>query len=135
MCRSVDRNLRRRAIPWLLAAVMPFQLLAAVYLDVLGPAHFHEDDADDHHPHRHIERHHHDHDDASVVTIRDGLAALLAMEEESAAGWSSTMLAALPAGDLPALAQAQREPIVYRQAFLQSFFPGRLERPPRAPHA
>jgi len=39
-------SLPRRAIAWLLALVMPFHVLTAVYLDVRGPAHVHVAQAD-----------------------------------------------------------------------------------------
>ena len=140
-------RLIRPTVAWLLALVMPFQVLTAVYLDLRGPAHFHvenhEDDHDHDHGHSHshsqdhVERHHHHPDDVSVVTVHDdGLLELLALEAETKSGWSGTMLVALLAGGASAqLPKMQSGLTPRREPLLQTRFLGRLERPPRIPTA
>ena len=131
----------RPAIAWLVLLAMPFHALTAVYLDRLGPAHFHLDDEaheDVHgHSHRHghdyPERHHHPADHATVVTVEDDAALTSqAPEDSTASGWSASMCVALvsaraalhPPRLLDGIAPG-REPL------LKSRFLGRLERPPR----
>ena len=120
---------------------MPFHALTALYLDRLGPAHFHFDDqAQEHaqghshrHAHDHSERHHHPADDRTVLTVEDDAAlASQAPEESTASGWSASMCVALVAPraamhppQLPDGIAPAREPL------LKSRFLGRLERPPR----
>jgi len=146
-------SLTRPAVIWLLALVMPFQVLTAVYLDLRGPAHFHvENDDDDHdrdqdhgrahdhghghthtHSQDHVERHHHHADDPSVVTVPDdSLLELLALEAENKSGWSGTMLVALLGENtLPQLPAVPGGLTPRRETLPQSPFLGRLDRPPR----
>lgn len=126
----------RLGITWLLVLLMPFQALTAVYLDVLGPAHFHFEH--DHHGslpshgQDRIERHHHHQDDLSVVTVHDdGLLEPFA-SGETPSGWSSSMLAVLSAGGASLQpSQPSNELAPRAEHFLYTRFPGRLERPPR----
>jgi len=131
----------RRAVTRLLLLVLPFHALTAVYLDLRGPAHFHhhhEVDDDDHdhpdsHDHGSVERHHHPTSDQSVVAVEDG--ATLdpnALEEGAPSGWSATMCAALvSAGSVLQLPRLADGIVPAREPYLQTRFPGRLERPPR----
>jgi hypothetical protein len=134
-----------RAVVWLLALVLPFQVLTAVYLDVIGPLHFHvEIDDHIHEPERahshlhslgegHAERHHHPPDQPGVVTVHsDGVLDPLAVEGEIKSGWSAKMLVALLAGSACfVLLTAATCLVPGREHSLKSRFPGRLERPPR----
>lgn len=135
----------RRAVTRLLLLVLPFHALIAVYLDLRGPAHFHDhhelDDHDHGHPHRHdhgtVQRHYHPAFDQSVVTVEGG--AVLdphALEEGASSGWSATMCVALvsagPSLQLPRLTDGI---VPEREPRLQTRFLGRLERPPRYPRA
>jgi hypothetical protein len=136
---------KTHAVAWLLASVMPFHVLTAVYLDVRGPAHFHvaagehdhDHDHDGGHGHSHgqdpVARHHHHPGDASVVTVHDdGLLESHVLEEETASGWSGTMLAALLAsGASPQPPRMSSAPAPRQEPLLQTRFLGRLERPPR----
>ena len=135
------------AFAWLLVLVMPFQALTAVYLDVLGPAHYHahfpaenehrHEYGHDHHGHSHgqgdVERHHHQAADSSVVTVHsDGALEFLALEAENTSGWSGSMLVTLvgeAATPQLSLMSARLTPPI--ELLLQTRFPGRLERPPR----
>ena len=110
--------------------VLPLQALTAVYLDLVGPAHFH---VGHHHGHDHVERHHHHHGDPSVVAAGDqDLLEQLALKEETAPGWSSTMVAAVAPDRVSlALADTSQVPVPRLELRLQTRFPGRLERPPR----
>jgi hypothetical protein len=137
--RNVARHARTTVV-WLVALLTPFQGLTAVYLDVLGPAHFHAGhDDDDHHDrgqvHSHgqgqVEHHHHHPHDSSVVTVHDGLPSQLALEEEIASGWSGIMLVALVTSASPQLPEMRDGLTPSREPLLKTRFPGRLERPPR----
>ena len=151
------KSLMCRAIIWLLALIMPFQVLTAVHLDVRGPLHFHVEGGHGKHHHdsgperergsshdyghylphfhgqHHVERHHHHPHDSSVVTVRDhGLSEPLALKAEITPGWSATMLAALLATSALLLLRATPGGLMPRpELLLQTRFPGRLERPPR----
>jgi hypothetical protein len=137
----------RCAVIWLLALLLPFQALTAVYLDMRGPAHVHvDDDAHHHHGHDHahahlhphahgkhrVERHHHRYDDPSVVVVHDGgTRDSQAAEMENKPGWSATMLAALPAGAALLLPRMLSVLSPRPQPVPRTRYPGRLERPPR----
>jgi hypothetical protein len=108
---------RSRTLAWVLALVLPFQALTAVYLDVRGPAHHH------HHPHDH-----------SVVAIHDhGVPGSPALEEEGRSGWwSATMLVALTANDGSLqLLQPSNGVAPIQSPRFKTRFPMGLERPPR----
>ena len=131
----------RPAIAWLVLLAMPFHALTAVYLDRLGPAHFHLDDEQHEHArgdssrhgHDHSERHHHPADDPTVVALEDDPAlASQAPEESTASGWSASMCVALVAPRAAMHPPRLPDGIVpAREPLLKSRFLGRLERPPR----
>jgi hypothetical protein len=147
----------RFAVVWLLSLLVPFQVLIAAYLDVLGPAHFHVGRQHDGHrhdrlperqrgtnpdhghyiPHFHaqhqVERHHHHPHDPSVVTVLDhGLSESLALKDETAPGWSATMLVVLLAIGASLLLRTLSGGLTPQPETLpKTRFPGRLERPPR----
>ena len=119
---------------------MPFHALTAVYLDLLGPAHFHLDDQmheHDHgqshsHDHAHPERHRHHPGDDTVVTAEDDAGLGSQPEEGAASGWSATMCAVLASAGAAAL-HLPRLPggiIPDGEPLLQTRFIGPLERPP-----
>jgi hypothetical protein len=130
-----------RVVTWLLVLAMPFHVLTAVYLDFLGPAHFHVDDETDEHAHGHahahghdhFERHHHHPNDPTVVAAEeDALLDALAFDESTASGWSATMVAALVAADAALhLPQSPSGLAPGQDPLLHTRFLGRLERPPR----
>ena len=147
----------RSTVIWLLALLMLFQVLTAVYLDVRGPAHVHvKSDHSEHRHHRgpdsdrgqrdyghylphfhvqhhHVERHHHHPADPSVVTVRDHapLESFM-LKEETTTGWSAAMLAALLAsGALLLLTRLPGGLALRPDSLLQTRSLGRLERPPR----
>jgi hypothetical protein len=133
------RHVPSRSIAWLLALLLPFQALTALYLDVHGPLHFHvaADDHDHHggHAHAHGDRHHHHANDVSVVRLdeENRFGPLAALEHESNPGWSATMLAALTAGvSMLQTPNATGSPVLSHVCPLRTRFPSRLERPPRS---
>jgi hypothetical protein len=145
----------RECVVAVLLVVLPFQSMAAVLLDLQGPAHVHAgalgDDDDHHHDdhdgghdqpqvrHRHddvaahdhhhgpFDRHHHDADDTTVVMVdEDG-------GDDRAGGWSATLVAAMPAS--PALQCAARRPEGFAPddaACFRTRVPGLPDRPPRS---
>jgi hypothetical protein len=121
------------AVAWLVLLAMPFHLLTAVYLDLLGPTHFHlEHGLHDHDPSHgpgHPQRHHHSAGDETVVTVADDARA---PGEGNAPGWSATACVGL--ASTSAWLQLARRPndIAPDRSFhLQTRSLGRLERPPR----
>ena len=128
-----------RTLAWLLALVLPFQGLTAVYLDVRGPAHFHVeiDDADHDQAHSHgqngvAHHHHHPHDHSVVAVHEHGVPDSSALEEEGRSGWSATMLVAATANDgWLQLLRLSHSVTPTRSPPLPTHFPARLERPPR----
>lgn len=133
----------RRAVAWLGLLLIPCHILTALYLDLLGPAHFHldhelhehDDSAHHHHEHRHIhaEQHTHPLDDATVVMVDDDASFESHAPEESATtGGAAASFLALVSGGLPSGLQlcsigVQAAP----ESLPESRFPERLERPPR----
>lgn len=121
------------AVAWLVALAMPFHVLTAVYLDVLGPPHFHlDDELHDHHDSHgpdHLQRHHHSAVDGTVVTIADDTRA---PEEGSVSGWSATACLGLAStGAWLPLARRSNDLAPDRSFRLHTRSLGRLERPPR----
>ena len=125
------------AVAWLIALVMPFQALTAVYLDVQGPAHFHvyHDDHDHEHSHgpHHVEHHHHHPHDHSVVAVHEhGVPDSPALEEQERSGWSATMLVALAAEGAALQVPEPSNGVASLPSLpLKTRFPAGLERPPR----
>jgi hypothetical protein len=127
----MSRNGKARLLAWLVAAVLPFQALTAVYLDVRGPGHVHVGGGAGH-SHDGIGHHYHASDDASVVLIHDGSLLQAALEDETSSGRSSLQLSALPAGAAPSFHPRTRShAAIFRSTFPQPQPPQRLERPPR----
>jgi hypothetical protein len=129
----------RSAVTWLVLLTIPFHALTAVYLNLLGPAHFHLDDEmhEHSHGHDHPARHHHHAGDPTVVTVDDDASLdSLALEEGTASGWSATMCTALVSACAALhLPRVRNGMAPGRESLLQTRFLGRLERPPRFHHA
>src|SRR5262245_50219632 len=128
----MSRNTGGRSclLAWLLAAVLPFQALTAVYLDVRGPGHVHVGGSAGH-SHDGIGHHYHASDDASVVLIHDGSLLQAALEDE-ASGRSSLRLSALPADDSASSPLRTRaRPVPSCDTWPQSVSLQCLQRPPR----
>lgn len=149
----VFRRPVRAAVVALLLVVLPFQSIAAVLLDLHGPAHVHLDahedhdhehdhDEDDDHDHPHdaghahdaahdhdhgpFDRHHHHPDDATVVMVDEGGG------DERAAGWSATLCAAMPASPALECALSRRDRFLSGpDAHFRTRIPGLPDRPPR----
>ena len=124
-------------VAWLVLLAMPFHVLTAVYLDVLGPTHFHlehglHDDDQSHGP-GHPQRHHHSAGDEAVVAVGDDARA---PEEGNAPGWSATACVGLAStGAWPHLARLPNNSASDRSLRLPTRSLGRLERPPRVASA
>jgi hypothetical protein len=117
------------AVAWLVALAMPFHVLTAVYLGVLGPPHFHLQDELDAHGPGHPQRHHHSASDGTVVIVADDARA---PEEGNASGWSATACLGLAStGAWLPLARRSNDLAPERSFRLQTCSLGRLERPPR----
>src|SRR5262245_32212009 len=125
----------KATVAWLMVALMPFHVLAAVYLDVRGPAHFHVKRIahnDHRHGHYRVAHHHHADSDASVVMVRvPGPVAPFAPREDS--GWSGTMLVTVTTKASPQTAPVPSAKVASISLSLPAaLFAARLERPPRS---
>jgi hypothetical protein len=124
-------------VAWLVVLATPFHVLTAVYLDVLGPTHFHLEhglhDHDHSHGPGHAQRHHHSAGDETVVTVADDARA---PEEGNAPGWSATACVGLASTSARLhLARRPNDIGPDRSLHLQTRSLGRLERPPRVASA
>jgi hypothetical protein len=122
-------------LAWLLVALLPLQVLTALYQDGLGPAHVHvEPDTHAHgdglvhtHAHAQAERHHHAPDDGSVVAVHDpGVSELVALQEEV-----RPLVALVAAADSTQLPKLSDAAATGPQRFMQTRIPSRPEHPPR----
>jgi hypothetical protein len=122
-------------LAWLLVALLPLQVLTALYQEGLGPAHVHvEQDAHSHgdglihtHAHAQTERHHHAPDDDSVVVVHDpGATELVALQEEVRP--LMALVAAAVSTHVPKLSDAAA---ARPQRFMQARIPSLPEHPPR----
>ena len=138
--RCAERNARRTRVLLivLVALLLPFQVLTALYLDIRGPLHFHIESHHDHdhahvHAHDHLERHHHDAHDPTVIVVDGDAGQSVAGEAEAATGWSSVMFVTLPRDARLSLLNVSSVLVPTPEFPPQTVPRRRIERPPPSP--